>query len=409
MPLHLLSPYVYFFSWIVLAIFSYVYDSNFIYEPLLLYLTSVSIYYTFEAFRKYKLPVYFKTLVVFVGVLCIYGLFLVLVGDSVYWRSAGRPVRKYLYILWLASSLLSVFPVYVFTCRGWLNERKMKILFFVLFVCCVYAFYGGLEQQKAYAALMHTGQEEFTITSVYAFLSILPLVVMFKDKPIVEFFLMIIMFVYFVLGSKRGVVILGGGVVVLIIISMIVQQGSLGKKCLITIITAVFFIVGYTFLQHQMENSLYFSSRVEQTFEGYTSNRDVLAKNAIDFFENKTSLSQFFFGLGAQGSLIVNENFTHNDWLSILLEQGLWGILLYVFYWVGFAFTWIKSRHNYEAFIAIGLLMLIGFGKTLFSMYYLPVSVEMMRSSGFFTIALGYYLGKAFPQYTLVLSDDLPK
>ncbi len=32
-------------------------------------------------------------------------------------------------------------------------------------------------------------------------------------------------------------------------------------------------------------------------------------------------------------------------------------------------------------------------------MYYLPATSEMMFSSGCFTIALGYYLGKAFPQY----------
>lgn len=409
MPLHLLSPYVYFFSWIVLAVFSYIYDTNFIYEPLLLYLTGVSIYYTFESFNRYKLPIYFKTLTVFVSILCIYGVFLVLGGEDVYWRSAGRALRKYLYILWLVPSLLSVFPVYVFTCRGWLDERKMKILFFILFFCSMFAFYGGLEQQKLNAILMKTGQEEFTVTSVYAFLSIIPLVILFKDKSIIQFTLMGVMFAYFILSAKRGVVVLGGSAIVLIALAMVIQ-GSLTKKVAVTFTTIALMLVVYSFFHHQMENSLYFSLRVEQTLDGYTSNRDVLAKNAVEYFNTKTNFRQFVFGVGAQGSLIVNENFTHNDWLAILLEQGLLGVLLYVLYWGGFVVTWIKSRRcDRDAFVAIGLLILIGFGKTLFSMYYLPVSVEMMRSSGFFTIALGYYLGKAFPQYTLVLSDDLPK
>jgi hypothetical protein len=41
-------------------------------------------------------------------------------------------------------------------------------------------------------------------------------------------------------------------------------------------------------------------------------------------------------------------------------------------------------------------LVIIGFGKSLFSMFYLPVTEIMIVSAGFYSIALGYFLGKNF-------------
>ena len=115
---------------------------------------------------------------------------------------------------------------------------------------------------------------------------------------------------------------------------------------------------------------------------------------------------QFLFGLGAQGTLSVNESYAHNDWIAILLEQGVFGLLLYLLYWIGFVISWIKSKDNADSFVALGLLIIIGLGKTLFSMYYLPITAEMITSSGFFAITLGFFLAKAFPQVEHEVSGE---
>lgn len=402
MSLYRLSPYLYVFCWIVLAVFSYIYNSNLIYEPLLLYLTGTSLFYTFFAVNNYRLPSYFKVLFLFVGVLVAYGFLLVFIGNDVYWLATGNYLRKYLYILWLISALLSVVPVYVFTCEGLIGEKEMKIVFFFFFAACIYAFYGALKIQMLHAAIQKLEQEEYTITSVYSFLSIIPLVVLFKKKMLLQFVLLGVMFVYLVLSAKRGAIILGGVSIVLVIFNML-SSSSFEKKIAIVVFSILFLGGVYFFFNYQMQTSFYFTYRVNQTLDGYTSNRDALARNAIDFFFEKTSLFQYFFGLGAQGSLSVNETFTHNDWLAILLEQGLFGLLLYLIYWIGFVYSWINSRHNREAFAVIGILIFVGLGKTLFSMYYLPISPEMMTSSGFFAVTLGYYLGIAFPQHRTYL------
>lgn len=398
MYLRLLSPYLFFFCWIVLAIFPYIYKTNYLYESLLIYFSGTALYYAYHALTNYHLPFYFKMVFAFVCFLCFYGVVLIFLGDDVIWMTAGRNVRKYLYVLWLIPGLLSVFPVYVYTCRGQLSEKGMRILFFIFLATSIYGFYGAMKQQMLYAAIMRTGQEEYTITAVYSFLSLLPLIVLFKKRRLLQFVLLGVMFFYFVLSAKRGALILGSTISILMIFSML-SNASNKKKLAIMSLFVLFMFVVYFFVSHQIETSVYFSSRLDQTMEGNTSRREEYLRNILDFYFNKTTLIQFFTGIGAQGTLSVNESFAHNDWVAILLEQGVFGALFYLLYWVSFVYAWIKSRVDRDSFVVIGLLIIVGFGKSLFSVYYLPFSMEMMTSSGYFAIALGYFLGKAYPQY----------
>ena len=406
MRLYQVSTYVYFLVCIVLAVFSYIYNSNFIYEPILIYLTGSALYYSYVAVTNYKLPIFFKGTFLFVLTLTLYGIFLVIVGDDIFWKATGHVLRKYLYILWLIPAMLSVVPVYIFTSRGLIGEREMKILFLIFFICGINSYYGGLEQQMAYAVLMQEEEmEEFTVTSVYQLLSLLPLIILFKKQQILQFIFLAVIFIFLVLSAKRGAIMLGGASAVLFILSMFVNS-SLAKKVAIFFITVALMFVIYLFINYQMETSPYFASKVQRTFEGYASGRDEYAKHILDYYLNTSTTFQMIFGIGAQGTLAANESFAHNDWLAILLEQGVFGVFLYVIYWIGFVLTWLKSRIDFDAFVVIGLLLLIGFGKSVFSMYYLPISPEMMTSSCFFAIALGYYLAKAFPQEKEEFSDE---
>ncbi len=402
MPLYRLSPYIYFFCWIALAFLPYVFFAKIIYISLLFYFACVGLYYSLTSLVNYKLPLYFKGLFVFVFVLVLYGMYLIFLDDDVYWQASSMYIEKHHYLLWLMSSLLSSVPVYVFTCRGWIQEKDMKILFGIFLFSCIYAYYGSLKFQMLQAQLLNSTQEEFTITCVYSFLGLIPLVLLFRKRQVLQFALLCVMFVYCVLGAKRGPVILGGVSSVLLILSMF-SQGPLKKKLYIVLISVLAFVGLYLFINHQIESSSYFSMRVEQTIEGNTSRREEHSQRVLEYISSSTNLRQFAFGIGAQGSLAVNETFVHNDWIAVLLEQGVFGLFLYIFYWISFIYTWLKSKCEKESFVALGLLVFIGLGKTLFSMYYLPVTAEMITSSGIFSITLGYFLAKAYPQKEFVL------
>jgi len=391
-------PYVYIFAWIFLSFLPYVYYSTKAYVAVLFFLAITALGYTFYLIANYKLIPYFKCVLVFVGLLSIYGLSLIFVGDDVFWKAGNIFVEKNRYMIWLLISMLSVVPIYIFTCRGELTEKGMKILFFVMLISSIYAFYVSHQQMMIEAALLHTEEEEFTITAVYSLLSILPLILLFKRNAILQFVLIFIFFVFFILSAKRGAILLGS-ICILFMIWGILSNYSIKKKTGFFFISLILLLGLYKFTMFQFENSPYFALRYQDTMNGYSSQRDVYLTTIFDYMESNYSVRSFLFGIGAQNTLKVNVSFAHNDWVAIFLEQGIFGLMSFIVFWIGFVYTWIESRSNRVSFVVIGSLMIIGLGKTMFSMFYLPVTEIMIIASGFFSIALGYYLGITFPQH----------
>lgn len=374
----------------------FVYYSTKVYVVLLFFLAFAALGYTFYYVSNYKIIPFFKCTFVFVAILSIYGLGHYLAGEDIFWPAGKIFVETNRYLLWLLISMLSVVPIYIFACRGELTEKGMKILFFVMLVSSIYAFNVSQQQMIAQAELLHTGEEEFTITVVYYFLSILPLVVLFKKNILLQFVLFFIFFAFFILSAKRGTILLGS-ICILFMMWGSFSKYSIKKKVLFCAISLVFLLGLYEFTLYHFQNSPYFALRYRDTLNGYSSQRDVYLSTILEYMDNNFSIKSFLFGIGAQNTLKANVSFAHNDWIAIFLEQGVLGLLAYFLFWVSFVYTWLKSKDNKESFIVIGSLVIIGFGKSLFSMFYLPVTEIMIVSSGFYSIALGYYLGKKFP------------
>lgn len=391
-------PYAYIAAWMLLSFLPYVYYSTKAYVALLFFLAISAVSYTVYLVANYKLIPYFKCLLVFVGFLSVYGVGYFLVGDEVFWQAGNFFVERNRYMLWFVISMLSVVPIYIFTCEGQLNERVMKILFFIMLGASILAFHVTYQQMLLEAALLHTEEEEFTITTVYSFLSILPLILLLRKRPWLQFILIFVFFAFFIFSAKRGVILLGG-ISILMLIWGILSNYSIKKKTALSLLALILLLGLYQLTMYQLDTSSYFALRYQDTLNGYSSQRDVYLTTIFEYMENNFSIKSFLFGIGAQGTLSVNVSFAHNDWVAILLEQGVFGLLSYMIFWAGFIYTWIKSwRHSTESFVVIGSLVVIGFGKTLFSMFYLPVTEIMIIASGFYSIALGYYLGKTFPQ-----------
>lgn len=394
-------PYVYIVAWMLLSFLPYVYYSTKAYVALLFFLAISAVSYTVYLVVNYKLIPYFKCLLIFVGFLSVYGVGYFLVGDEAFWQAGNFFIERNRYMLWFVISMLSVVPVYIFTCEDMLNERVMKILFFIMLGASILAFHVTYQQMLLEAALLHTEEEEFTITTVYSFLSILPLILLLRKRPWLQFILIFVFFAFFIFSAKRGVILLGG-ISILMLIWGILSNYSIKKKTALSSLALILLLGLYQLTMYQLDTSSYFALRYQDTLNGYSSQRDVYLTTIFEYMENNFSIKSFLFGIGAQGTLSVNVSFAHNDWVAILLEQGVFGLLSYMIFWAGFIYTWIKSwRHSTESFVVIGSLVVIGFGKTLFSMFYLPVTETMIIASGFYSIALGYYLGKTFPQRRL--------
>ena len=139
-------------------------------------------------------------------------------------------------------------------------------------------------------------------------------------------------------------------------------------------------------VSYMLQNSAYFNERLEYTLEGNSSGRDRLYSVFWRHFINESNPFLFLFGNGALATLTISFNAAHNDWLEIAINQGLLGILVYVYYWMMFYKTWKKSKFDSEIYLATGLILLVFFMKTLFSMSYNDMTV-------YDTLCLGYCMG----------------
>ena len=344
-----------------------------------------SIYYAIYANLKYKLPVYYKALNVLLIMFTIYGIIMLINGERYYIGST--PVSKTYYLVIIYVSLLPIYASYVFARKGLLIEKNMKFIVFVFLILTVILFFRNQAKLLQMASESGSSAVEFTNNVGYAFVGLLPALVLFYKKPILQYLLMAFCVYFIILGMKRGA-ILAGGICLLWFIIVNLKESTKQQKQVIFLISVLVIVFGVYFFRYMMENSLYFMDRVAQTKHGNSSGRDVIYSTIFDQILNENKPFRFLFGYGADATLMFRRNYAHNDWLEIAVNQGLLGVFIYLVYWIYFFVSWSNTKHHSQAYMAIGMILIVYFLLTFFSMSYNSVS----RCAAF---VLGYYLAVA--------------
>ena len=339
---------------------------------------------TFKVMQWRNKPVYFKGLNILMLLFTIYGFILVLLGPStLYYPISGKSMPSYNYIKSIYLSLLPIYPFYYYTKKGYLTSEHLRI-WGVIFLASVTLSYFRT-QREALEALIERGSkaDEITNNSGYLFLSCLPLLVLFRKKPIIQFAFLAFMMAFIVMGMKRGAIAIGLASSVYFMWQAITK--SKGKTRFLFIVLSISICIGSVlFFIHQMSSSDYMMKRIEDTLAGNSSGRDSLYTFFWKYFTEDASFIHYLIGRGANGTLEIYYNYAHNDWLEIAVNQGLLGIVVYAFYWFGFYKTW-RLATNIDAKTILVITALIFFAKTLFSMSYADMSYVS-------TSVLGYAL-----------------
>lgn len=339
----------------------------------------ISLYYFFVANIYYKLPIYFKGLNTLLAMFSVYGIFLIIGGYDAFDYHKQVPSFNYLKNIYI--SLLPVYAFYVFKKEGLITKRTLKFFIVAFFGFVTIKYFQNQREMLAYALLINSTKDEFTNNMGYLFLSLFPACVYFYKTPLLQYILIGYCFVFLLMGMKRGAIIIGVVCLFWFFLKSL-KNASAKKKIGLLLLSVGLCYAGYAFAHKQMESSLYFQKRIEDTLEGNSSHRDDLYSHFAYYFWNETSPLQFIFGTGANGTLKVSYNYAHNDWLEIAVNQGLLGIIVYLFYWIAFAKNVIKTKSTQEKF-ALQLLFIIYFMRTIFSMSYGAMTIPA-------TIILGY-------------------
>ena len=329
----------------------------------------VSIYCAIKIWQMPHNPPYIKGLNLLVLLFTIYGFTLILMNPStIYYSMSGMSMASYNYIKSIYLSILPIYAFYYFSIKGYLTAERLRWWAVVFCISCVVSYYHNMQQALLKLMEIGSSQEEITNNVGYIFLSLIPIWALFRKKPLLQYAGLAFCMAFILMGMKRGAILIGC-VVVLYLIWQIIRNARGKQKFIVILLTAILAIAGVYFVIDMMSSSDYFIQRIEDTKSGNSSARDDLYSFFWTYFTERAELLHYLFGRGANGTLEVYNSYAHNDWLEIAINQGLFGIIIYLLYWINFYKTWRQST-NIDAKTILALVGIIYFAKTLFSMSY---------------------------------------
>ena len=327
-------------------------------------------------------PVYFKGFNMLMLLFTIYGFALIISSSStLYYPLSGKTMPSYNYIKSIYLSLLPIYPFYYYTKKGYLTAERLKKWGLIFLVSITLSYYRM--QRDGLQELLEEGSsaDEVTNNMGYLFLSILPMLVIYRKKPLLQFAAFAFVMAFLIMGMKRGAIIIGSISAIYFMWQLIKKSSGRARFMFIFLSVAICVSVVYFFI-HEMATSDYMQQRLESTMEGNSSGRDNLYSFFWHYFTDEADVLHYLIGRGANGTLEIYYNYAHNDWLEIAVNQGVLGLVVYALYYLGFYKTW-KCATNTDAKTILALMLFIFFAKTLFSMSYADMTFVATAPLGY--------------------------
>lgn len=371
---------IYLLSWVIYYLQNYFdYRGSFLSRALILILLMVSFYYTIYAINHFKLPKPMKILGVMLAIWTVYGLIMIILQDN-----STAPSFNYIKDIYI--SFLPIYTIYVFVKKGWLTEKMLLLWTYVFVVIGVMLFYSN-----ARARMDLLGTDEVTNNSGYAVVTIIPLLLLFKDKPIIQYVLLGVCMFHVIIGMKRGAILCGAVCTLWLVLSNMTQEKKLTSKAARNmfwrlLLTVGMIVGGIIVVTNLFATSDYFNHRFEQTMDGDTSGRDELYSMMLDYYLNQ-DFWKVLVGNGGYSTESIFGVLAHNDWLEIAIDNGLILLVVYAAFWISMIVMFLKGDKTKER-IMLGMFLLIYLFKSFVSMSYSAV-----------TIYSACYIGLAFANY----------
>lgn len=334
----------------------------------------MTLYYIIKVFSNYSLKGVMLAFSVFFVVMICYGLVLVLFDNSVKDNKS--------FLIFVINNLAPLFAFYYFSRQGMLTEKRLLLWFLVFLVVASLDFY--TIQKRGLALLVEEGSqyEDITNNAAYSVLGLLPFVFLLRKKPIWQYVVLGYVLFFVVRGLKRGAIIVG---LLMVLWFVIIQTRSASrwKRAVFLLLTVALLVVGWRFIMQFYDSSNYFQHRVESTMEGSSSNRDWIYSTLWNHYINNDNLSQLVFGEGGFHTVNVTGLMAHNDWLELLIDCGLFGVIVYFIYWFCFIRDWISKKQDILIYSMMGACFIFTFTKTLFSMSFLSMPFYICLIMGY--------------------------
>lgn len=372
--------WIYFILWCLYLLQRTLFSENsVIAQGILVLLIVWSGYHFIKSFQIVNKPRFFIALDLLLIMFFVYGTILLMGNEYIYNRN-GDLVSNYTYLRNILISLLPIYSFYYYSLIGQIGIIEIKKGTILLLVVAIASFF---QYQTQLSFFSDSNVGEITNNQAYSFLFLLPCFMLFDNK-VIRYGGMVLCAVFIVLSMKRGAILVGSICFILFIIDSYRDSKFSGRFWTIlgSIVVAVLI---YKLVIYEYETNDYFVYRIDQTMEGSSSGRDELVSNLLRIYSDDYSFSQQLVGSGANATIKYVSKYAHNDWVELLINQGLLGVILYVFYWLSLIKAWRNKNISRNIKSVFGIIIIIMLLKTVFSMSYTDVGI-------FGAFALGYFL-----------------
>lgn len=372
---------IYIFLWCLYSLQGTLYPrGGFLSQGLLVVVLAMSLYYFIKVITCYKMPLVLKSLSLLLLLWTIYGFIIIIYGNGVKW------VANHTYLKNIYTSILPIYTFYYFSKNGFLTQsmlRRWGVVFLMIGIICFNTHYS---ENLSNAIARGSNREEFTNNTAYAILSILPLLPLYYKKPTIQYVLLFVCMLYVLWGMKRGAILSGFVCSCWFLYMSLKEKGyNSGKKKAWRSILIVIIVLGAIFAVQQMFlTSEYFGRRYDLTVEGDSSGRDSIFINYLNFYLGQSNYLYLLIGNGADATVRLLNEFAHNDWLEIAINNGLIMIIIYVIYWINIIKTISVARKtNYTCYLIISMFFIIFLMKSFYSMSYSDITIYASSAFGF--------------------------
>lgn len=263
------------------------------------------------------------------------------------------------------------------------NQKIITTVFVILLVVAVIMFFHSKSR-----LLLELDREGVTVNAAYKFVVLipfLPLVMNCLKNKYVRIGIVASMMSLIIMGSKRGAILcmLASSVFILY---YYLHHTRLSVKKIIAVLFVV--LLGCTFLFYSIEQNEYLTGRLEKMEKSGIGTRNIAYSELWKHWYSESSNFAYLFGNGSAASIGVWGNYAHNDWLELLTDNGLLGVVMYMSMFFSFLLLIYRSLLSPDFKLSMYLCLLIWLLQTFFSMGYTDVG------NGVYTLLLGILTGK---------------
>ena len=300
-----------------------------------LYLLSFNMYAMLKVLVRQHRSLLFSLLIIIIGWI----IFLWFISSKSY-RFEGEVVSTMYMVEYSIIVFSSFFSFYYISINSLV--RKYHLRAFILFLGVIYV-YNVLNYDVANASV---GDYDFSTVNnkSYSIVALFPLLSFFWDKKWFMLLLMTMALFFVTFCLKRGAIIIAASYYMVSIIYVFIGRNKnvLNKRFIQLLVLALVAGVVYALMSIYNSNDL-IQARIELTLEGSSSGRDYIYAKIWKAWEDSSLIFQVI-GHGPISTLSAAPNYAHNDWLEILYDFGILGLLLYLAISVYLFKYWKKNK-----------------------------------------------------------------